>query len=421
VLAGRITDEFGEPAPGVRVEALEPRFIRGRRVVVPARLATTNDIGEYRLGGLEPGSYQLRATARDVWESDDGKETFVFAVTYFPGVTASREARNITLGVGEEVAALDFPLSFGRAARVTGVVQDARGEPMAGQVVHYSHISRTIGGRLLSSGPGGTTKTDAAGAFEFTRIAPGEYMVYSSGPEERFRASMVLNDGDVRHVVLSPRRPTAAIGSVVTDDGEKPPFPAARLRVVPVDVDPEIVLRGWGEPSDTTVTSDWTFRLLDLHGEYLLRIDGLPGEWRVKSVRHGARDVTDTPLRIERGTADVEGLRIVLSRSGALVTGEVVDRQGAPAPDATVVLFAANSAQWGIGSRFVRAVRPGSDGRFSIPGVAPGAYRIVARDFVIEGQWEEAAFLQALLRDASAIELKEGSSESIRLTLAEAR
>jgi hypothetical protein len=103
------------------------------------------------------------------------------------------------------------------------------------------------------------------------------------------------------------------------------------------------------------------------------------------------------------------------------VAGEVVDRQGAPAPDATVVLFAANSAQWGIGSRFVRAVRPGSDGRFSIPGVAPGAYRIVARDFVIEGQWEDAAFLQSLLRDASAIELKDGASESIRLTLAEAR
>ena len=55
VISGRITDEANEPAPNVRVEAVEMRFMRGRRVPVAAKIATTNDAGEYRLSGLDPG------------------------------------------------------------------------------------------------------------------------------------------------------------------------------------------------------------------------------------------------------------------------------------------------------------------------------------------------------------------------------
>src|SRR6185436_14114187 len=75
VISGRITDEANEPAPNVRVEAVEMRFMRGRRVPVAAKIATTNDAGEYRLSGLDPGQFQVRASSTDVWESDDGKNT----------------------------------------------------------------------------------------------------------------------------------------------------------------------------------------------------------------------------------------------------------------------------------------------------------------------------------------------------------
>ncbi|MEI6669141.1 MAG: carboxypeptidase regulatory-like domain-containing protein [Acidobacteriota bacterium] len=89
VMAGRITDELGEPLPGARVEAVESRYIRGHRVAVPARVTTTNDQGDYHLSGLETGVYQLRASSTDVWESDDGRTASVFVVTYYPGVLAA--------------------------------------------------------------------------------------------------------------------------------------------------------------------------------------------------------------------------------------------------------------------------------------------------------------------------------------------
>ena len=56
VLAGTITDDIGEPYQGVRVEAVELRYVRGRRVPVQAASAITNDLGQYRLSGLQPGT-----------------------------------------------------------------------------------------------------------------------------------------------------------------------------------------------------------------------------------------------------------------------------------------------------------------------------------------------------------------------------
>jgi hypothetical protein len=52
VISGRVTDEHGEPVPKGYVRALTTR------VVAEAR---TNDLGEYRLFGLAPGTYMISA------------------------------------------------------------------------------------------------------------------------------------------------------------------------------------------------------------------------------------------------------------------------------------------------------------------------------------------------------------------------
>jgi hypothetical protein len=422
VLAGRITDEAGDPAPGVRVEALEYRYLRGRRVLVPARIATTNDIGEYRLSGLEPGSFRLRASSTDVWEDDDGKATYVFAVTYFPGVTGNDAPQAITLEVGQEVGGLDLRLVPGRAARVTGVVEDASGQPIGDQVVYLSNIMRTIGGRLLGSGQGSPpVKTDSRGAFEFSKLAPGEYLVGTGNEQERVNVTVVLGDGDVQHVNLTPQRPPEVTGTVRTDEDAPPPFLASRIRLLPIPIDPQRVLPRWGESSGVLVRPDWTFRLTDLDDPQLFRVSGLPGDWMLKTVRIGERDITDVPFAVPRGGADVKGMEIILSRKGALITGRANTIEGSPANEATVIVFAENSSLWGPGSRFVRATRPDDQGRFSISGLPPGRYRVAAVPLVVEGQWEDPAFLQAQERTSIRVELSEGIVETVTLTAGAAR
>jgi hypothetical protein len=227
----------------------------------------------------------------------------------------------------------------------------------------------------------------------------------------------VLSDSDIRHVSLSPRKPSALAGAIVTDENKPPPFAASRIRVNPVNADPESVLVTWGAPREQPPRPDWSFRFSNMDGEYLFRVNGLPEGWMLKSVFVGGRDVIDTPLTLTRGAPDIEGLQLVLSRTGAKLGGEVVDRDGAPAPDATVMLFGEDRALWGPGSRFIHVTRPDDSGRFALAGLPPGVYRAIARDVVGEGQWEDPEFLQTLLRDASRVELPASASGTIALTL----
>jgi len=415
VLSGRISDETGDPSPGVRVEATELRYIRGRRVAVPARITTTNDAGEYRLSGLDPGAYQIRASSTEVWEGDDGKETFVYGATAFPGVLAADRPQSITVPLGQEVSGLDFQLIPGRAARISGVVEDAAGAPIAGQPVNVDRITRTVGGALMSAGFGGRAKTDERGAFELGKLAPGEYTAYTGGPNDTVSASVVVSDGETKSVVLTPRKPNALSGTVVTDEGGAPPFPAARLTVVPVPTAAQSVLPLWGETRSTTLRADWTFRAASLDGPYLFRVTGLPDDWMLKAVRLGGREITDTPLTVVRAGPDVDGLQVILSRGGGKIGGEVADGPGGAGADATVVVFAEDRALWGVASRFVRAVRPDDRGRFSIAGLPASTYCVIARDAIVDGQWEEPDFLEGFVKDATRVTVKDGAAETLTL------
>ena len=141
----------------------------------------------------------------------------------------------------------------------------------------------------------------------------------------------------------------------------------------------------------------------------------------LKAVTLGGRDITDQPLTLIRGAPDVDGLQIAISRKGAKVSGEITDAGGAPAPDVTVIVFAENPAQWGVGSRFVRATRPDDTGRFSIAGLPAAAYRVAVRTVIADGQWEDREFLLELMKDAVRVELAESGAEAIKLTTVEGR
>src|SRR5207237_10715078 len=66
VITGRLTDEFGDPIADATVQAMRYQFTNGQRqLVVAGRQATSDDIGQYRIFGLMPGDYVVRASVRD--------------------------------------------------------------------------------------------------------------------------------------------------------------------------------------------------------------------------------------------------------------------------------------------------------------------------------------------------------------------
>ena len=230
VLAGRVTDELGEPMASTRVEAVELRYVSGRRMSrgrAPhdhrrrRRVSTRRP----RAGLLPDPRVHARCVGSRRWPGD-----LHLCVDVLSGRHGADRPQTVKLEGGQQVVGLDFGMVPGRTARITGVVED-NGAPQGGQVVHLSEIGRTIGGALLYSGPGGTTRTDANGAFEFIDLPAGEYLVISGGPNNTVAPTVVVQPGEARHVVLSLSKPAAASGSIVTDEGAAPPFSAgARQR-----------------------------------------------------------------------------------------------------------------------------------------------------------------------------------------------
>lgn len=56
VIMGTVLDEAGDPDAGVTVVPMQMRFYNGKRRLVPLTTAISDDVGQYRLSNLPPGS-----------------------------------------------------------------------------------------------------------------------------------------------------------------------------------------------------------------------------------------------------------------------------------------------------------------------------------------------------------------------------
>lgn len=404
VLAGMVVDEMGGPYPGVYVGALQLRYSRGQRQPFPAGSARTDDLGRFRIGGLQPGSYYVVANSSETW-LDEKRQSWGYATTYYPGVPLER-AGVVNLKTSEARFDLNITLTAAKTARLAGRLVRETGAPVAGSGVSlaygYPDFILTYGMRTTRAGPDG--------AFAFEGVPPGTYSVGGGGGASEMVA---VSGTDIDDVLLVARTGSTVWGSLVIEDGSPPPFGTSGVRILleaPVGrVLPTVRV--------VSVDKDWSFRLAGLGGPFLFRVTGLPEGWMLRSVRVSDRDITDEPWDVPTGGREIKGLQVMITSNIGRVSGLVVDADGEPASTATVVLFPEDSSLWLPGSRFIRATRPGTDGLFSIEGLPGGTYYAVAREFVESGQWEDASFLEEIRGTAARIVLLEGGTENVTLKL----
>jgi hypothetical protein len=460
VITGHVYDENGDPLPGAAVRAGRYQYGQGQRQLVPAGTAQTDDRGEYRMWGLNPGEYYISAIARNpgvpagrgfaaqvggpgaflargrgappAFNGRDDLEQEAYAPTYFPGVPSVNEARAVTIGLATEVAGIDFNVLLVRASRISGRVTNADGSAAsAGSVNLIPEGATGRGGGPLGGSYGSRIQDD--GVFSIVNVPPGRYVLRARGDGPRLRGGnpstgswssrassgddyvppqfavlpLTVN-GDITNLTVALAMGATISGRVTfqATQSRQPPQ-VNQFRIIASLIDRSEM----GPNSTARIEQDGTFLLVGVPaGSLWLRSQG-PGSWSLKSAIVDGRETIDAPFEVGAGDK-ITGVELTFIDRQAEINGTVTDAQGLAVTEYTVLAFPADSALWRPQARQIVTARPDQTGRFQLRGLPPGDYYVAAIDPAEQGEWFEAAFLEQHRGGATRVRLGEGDTRT---------
>jgi protocatechuate 3,4-dioxygenase beta subunit len=416
-ISGRVVDEFGDPMSGALVQVLRLGYEGGRRQLVPAGGSRrTDDTGSYRLFGLAPGSYIVRATIGDVSSADVPG----YSATYYPGSTDAALARYVTLQPGEAFGGAEIALERARTFNVAGLIFGADGVPTMGGSVTLSASSRA--GAVTAASVGARMPRD--GVFEFANVTPGLYVIHVyRGRKNRWTegefgsATVNVNDADVKDVVVRMTKGSSITGAIVLDSADGiPPQRIQSIEILPVAVDlDQAPPNNW---ATAAIDRDGSFRLAGISGLRRLTVEGLPRGWGLADIRVNGIDITDAPLQFGTDRESLTNVEIRLTNLPSVLSGVVAASNAAPVARAPVILFSADRERWYPRSRFLRRVIANESGAFTIEGAPSGTYYVAspaALPALGNSAWQEPAYLESLTRDAQIVTISAGQRTTTNL------
>ncbi len=426
VISGRITDELGDPVTEVQVQALRYQFVNGERQLTNAgRPSATDDLGQFRIYGLMPGDYVVRASLRtaNLPEGVTG-----YPGTYYPGVVDVAEAQTVMVALGQELSSVAFSLVPAQLSRISGTVTGSDGRPVAGAIIQL----RTSGG-IAPRLPGGGNQTRPDGTFRLTGVPPGDYIIdVQQRPRDlaelavaverlalEFASVPVSVAGDIDGLAISTTPGVNLTGTVVFrgSNGQ-----SASPRGIQVTAPGSA---GTGSPMAALagrvlgagrVNNDGTFELRGLAGPHFIRAGGLPAGWAVRGVTLDGVDITDVAFDFKPGSPS-QSVVVTLTDRLTQITGMVRGPGGQPASDYVLLVFPENQTLWGAQSRYVAVARPNQNGTFSINGLPPARYLAVALPSLENGAQHDVALLTQLRPRGQNVTLAEGQTLNLNLEM----
>jgi hypothetical protein len=260
--------------------------------------------------------------------------------------------------------------------------------------------------------------SDANGRFTMMGVPSGQYML---GPPSTSSVSgstpVTVGDRDVTGISVAVR-PRVTLTGRIEFEGNSPRPPANQLRLTLERADAANL-----RPA-INVTADGSLKSALPSGQYFLRflttgptILGMQvAGWTLKSAILNGHDVVDEPFAVQ--DTDVTGLIVTFTDRPSTVTGVVHDTQGAVDASASVLVFPTDKTTWvdfGAAPRRLGLVRVDRKGAFSLSGLPPGEYFVLAMPDELAGSWQDPAALETASRLANRVRVVDGQNTSIDL------
>ena len=428
IIAGRVVDEDGDPMPKVQVTVLRRKWAAAGSGFEPNGQAETDDLGEYRVGGLFAGKYYVVAspmpTLQSLFPAQKGPEDptatppdMAYGTTYYPNTPDRNQAATIELHAGD-----DMPVNFSLTRRHTVHLRGWFAGLASGAKAMVMLRSEDSRGMYI------TAEVGKDGKFEIALVAPGSYTLLATtemgnSPQIAHRR-VEVTDADVDGLRLTPLTMASVRGRVRV--GSKPPKIDPSLLYVHLqrsdgedDVSDALPFTADGlpvSPGTARAKADGTFELKNvLPGTYSVEVTGdskAMTDSFVESVAAGTKDVTDGGLSVGGGTIAID---VAVSLESGTVEGSVTNDKNEPVANAVVVAVP-ESKYRKQGNRYHRGATD-QTGRFSMRGLRPGEYKLFAWEVMAEDEFFDPEYLKSYEDRGTGIHLEKSGHQSTSLKL----
>jgi uncharacterized protein (DUF2141 family) len=372
-ISGRVFDAAGEPMQGIRVTAEGGSG---------GESATTDDKGQFRVGGLRPGKYRIKAAPQTTplppETRTDGTADVHYSPTYYPDSLAEKQAARVEVQPAAELTDIDIRLARTPIVSVSGKVS---GLPPGAKNVSID-VQRTSG-MGDSSQSGWTVKPD--GTFAIWRLDPGKYTLVAAiwGQDGRNRLQSAPVEIEVagvnlEHIDMRMIPPFDIFVQIHFEDDQarqvpqpaqpgQPPHPAPTRRV---SLEPLVGAHMAPLTADIEAGDAATLEKVQ-PGLYHLAISWRPAY--VKSIRIGSVETEGDTLDVRNGA--VGPVTVVVSSNACEVSGTVSGSQD-PGPGVQVALVRPMEN----GRPNLNIVATGAGGAYKFAAVPPGKYKLLVVD-----------------------------------------
>jgi hypothetical protein len=341
----------------------------------------TNDRGEYRVYGLQPGPYFVAAIydktplvpgAQDQPPTDAlGRELPLtgYTTTFFPNTEKLSEALPVRVDSGQDLNGIDLSLRRVLKVKVRGTVTSGiSGARLGRATMTLSRADASTQGTIQTPAK---AIFDRDGYFEMANVVPGAYVIQVEASDNGKSLSgrrflNVSNDGEgnVELVVVEPK---AWPGAIVIEG-------AARW---PDDKTPRVTLEARSDTGATVQPSmqGMKFDCLVMADEtYDVLVENLADDFYVSAVRVGGSDMRG--LGLPGSLASPLPFEIVLDSRGGKVSGRVFGPTDGDVWSGASMMLVPDPPRGRL--QDYRQASADQYGQFQIRGVAPGKYTLLA-------------------------------------------
>ena len=480
VIAGRVTDQDGDPVANIAVSVFRYGYNNGRRTLMPGGGppaggrggpigpggpggTATDDQGNFRIGNLSPGRYYVSADPRgngplNPLQEQPGRTGTAprtnDVTTFYPNALDAKSASPVDVGAGGEIRGIDVRLRRARTYSIRGKAVDTTiGGPAANAyVLVVPPDTTTVGPATLSN----MARTSADGSFEIRNLLPGTHAIQGSaggtltlsagggGPVMMLRLAggpggaesgatgrmeVTISDADVTGAVLQLTGGAEIAGTIRMEDGDLKDWlqPSQQPQGGPAGLPP---LPGPGTKSvrlgstegisvsapNAPFNADGTFVLKGVAPSKYFITIG--GLPQGSFVKSMRFGGQDvTRAPLDLTSGGGGSLEVVLSPKAADVSGAVLNDKNEPVQGVPVTLWP-KIPDRSNASNGIKSANTDQNGSFKISGLAPGDYYVAAWDDIPEaGLAQNPDFLAQFASDDTAVKLAESAHQTASVKL----